>query len=1576
MNGETSGRGDPLPFSQNIQFLTDDVVGLNALFERVFYSAEYSSEALAALTRIRFQSKPPSGVPQPVSTESTRYILLNRGESGIGKTRVFRQFRQKAAERRIPVYEIHCYDVEGIPFKPFLRMIREILRDFELSETLRQKYRHALENLLPEIYRGAQLVPAGGSTAPWAGDRRDPGEEEAERIRIFDSLTQLLFEITALKPVVVLVHDLHWGDQSTIDLLRYIGRNLHLRNSLFSGTGPRRREPAREPLSRPRPLEAADEDGEWRELASRAWSGPGSFLEAGPNDQSLEGSPEPIDDRPVRLMILANYCGFPEEGHYLERALRSLGDEPFAFHSEIQTLSREEAGTFIDRSLEANPQGLPPVACLPEAVDVLFQLSQGFPSYIHEIFRLLHFSGAWRTVQVSGDLSGGVPGQTVGGDSGGPRSGGVLDSQLISAAVGEVTISPSRFQILKSRLRHASPQEQGVLAVLALARKPLTAEFLSLVLSEDGKPLGGIQQVLDRLEQNSFIERVRHEFPLRREEAGYYFRIADYTAVAAQDLAPEARRRIHQRIGEEYRKLLEEDGDERAFEIFHHLRRGESPESAVTFGILAAQRLARSFSLQKAIQVCDEVLEVLAPTGPQPAAAANRKGETSPAPSSAVLRWEILGRKATLHLRLKEYALAEGALSRILKEGGAAFSDRERFTLTLRLGEVANLAGEPHRSLKVLSKAFRWVKEDEPAPAARLHIAVAQAHLDRQDPKRAINFCLNGLKIAAKALALESGGETGGEKPSDAATNLGGEEVPRLNQLLARAHSRRGDASHAVDHFQRGLDGLERLGRKDAAAELLDDLGRVYMERGNYFRAARYLYKSLEIKRRRQDILGLSRSYEELGRVYLRTGDELKTIEYLNRSLFLKERVGDLAGLNPTLGTLGDLYSRLGQFQRATRYFKREIDNSQLLGDTRALVEGFLHLGWLFFEIGELKQAESLCRQIAILSGEFKLRAQEAEGARLQGSLEALGRNWNSSEKHLRQAIEIHAKLGDRRREAESLLCLADVKFHRELYDDSLKLASKAQVIAEGLHAVDLQARSHIAKGNVYRFLKGGSPERAKELLRRALDLGQPLNDVRLLFDLFYSLAKVYHYDREFAEAGNFYGKAEAILRRIADGLPEDAAATYFEDRRRKLFFEDAARFRKEVQSRTASGSAIDLRERTSAVDLKEKSAGLPDYKDLAMRLLRVHAAVPNVDFCGRLLAEGVELVKAERGFVLRVQNRQYGLAAASGFGDDPSAHPEYPSAQTLAEEAVRRGRLIICGGMEEDEKQGKALRPSGPSHRSVLAAPLMTAERVFGVLYLDRPLSLGRFTSRDQVMAEAFSAHGGCALENRRQYEAAIREPVTGFLTPTYFLDQLKDAFRLFNLHGRSFHLLGFFVPSLEASIAGTGGLGERVHRELSEVLPRGVAASWWNPIFSVLFLESDLSRAQAVQAKIAEKLHALLKEEVEAGWIAPETRFPDGATLYAELRRVLLPEECDTQTLTEIRRLLAQDLSLKDAKKVLEKHIIETTLRKTGGNITHAARELGIHRPQLSNLLKKYALKRELFEREFDIRLNPLDN
>ncbi|HVR73952.1 MAG TPA: tetratricopeptide repeat protein, partial [Planctomycetota bacterium] len=820
----------------------------------------------------------------------------------------------------------------------------------------------------------------------------------------------------------------------------------------------------------------------------------------------------------------------------------------------------------------------------------------------------------------------------------------------------------------------------------------------------------------------------------------------------------------------------------------------------------------------------------------------------------------------------------------------------------------------------------------------------------RQDIKRAINFSLKGISICQKL----------GDLP----------ELGELYRVMASAFYRKGDYAHAVDNYQRALDAFEKLELTEASVGALDELGRVYLERGNYFRAARYLYKSVEIRRRHHDLPGLCHSYDELGRVYLRSGDYLKTIDNLNRSLALRERIGDFPGLNPTLVILGDLYFRLGRYEQALVYFRREVENSQKIGDTRGLVEAFAQLGRVFLELGDLKQAESLSKQVSILATEFKLRSQEADGALLDGTLKALSRDWAGAEKCFKLAAEIHGKLGHRRREVSAHLEIAEVKFSRELFDEALKFASKGQIIAEEVKALDLQVRALTIKGSIHRFLKGGNPEKAREFLYRALELSHGLSDVSALFHLYYSLAKVCHSQREFAEAANYYSKAELILKQVREALSEDRGGRFFEDRRRKVFAEDVARFRKEALGR-ASGAAVDLREpQAPATGTKDRPVGFADYRDLVARILRTHSDLNHLHFHERILAEVVDLTGADRGFLIRVQNRTYFPTAFHGFGKSPTQHPDFTAASALAEEAVRRGRSVLASGFPgsgdgKGKKEERELPLGSLAQRSVLAVPFMTDERIFGGVYLDKPVVLGQFVPRNQVLLEAFAQHTAVALSNRREFETAIREPLTGFYTPGYFIERLREAYRWFNLHGRSFTLIGCYLPSLEDMLGeGLGELAKSLAQEIEEILPHNAAVSWGSPILYVLLSEADIAVQEDVAGRIRARLQATLGEDVPMEVLPATNRHQNGSEVYFEVRRRLVPETCDRKTLVELRSLLAHDITLREAKKILERQKIESTLRKTGGNMTHAARELGIHRPQLSNLLKKHELKREVFE------------
>lgn len=1539
----------------------DEKTGLRALFENVFFDVPFSADAISALSRTRFrvrsaddkEARPGAAVSaqgpaEEMLSSPARTILLYRGESGIGKTRIFREFRKYAEERRIPVYEIHCYDVEGIPLKPFLRVMREILRDFEFGDLLREKYRPGLSGLLPELFQEADSERPEGGLDPV--EVEIPRIEE-EKLRVFDGITQLLFEVTALSPLVILVHDLNWGDQATIELLRFIGRNAQLRQARQESP-PSPREPAIADLD----WMASDAIGDDADASGADASAPPAREGRLPDRDSrrLRSEREAsrsrgagrggIEKTPARLMILANYQGSASEDGYLERALRSLGSETFVYHAEIRRLAIDETRAILKHAL--GPAGSD---FEPEAVERIHEYSEGFPSYIHELLRLItRKPGKARLDAATVESAAGAKG-------GGPAPGTAETPE--GAAAG--TPAADRRRILRLRLLNASDEELLVLQALSMARKPLTTPWIARVLE---RPEDAVQRILDRLEAEHFIERVGQLFPRSSEEDGYYFRIWDYPDVVGETLRdPEERAAYHQRIGEEVQKLEALSGDEKSFEVFYHLRRGLDARGAIPSGVRAARRFARAFSVEKATLLLDDLLSLL-----------DRKDDLD-------LRLEILKLKMGYHLALKDYGRAEEVLKRILDGHGESLGATERAELHLREAEIHRLAGDTNKALKALTRALKHIPEVQSPLGAHWHLSIARVRKDRQDVKRATNLCLKGVKICQKCLAeadaavddkLRARAAGGAEPwtPSDERELEG--YLGELYQVLAQTFILKGDYVHAVENFRRSLEVFEGLGDERAATQVLDDLGTVYLEEGSYFRAARYFYRALEIKRRHQDIAGLCNSYDQLGMVYLRTGDELKTIAHLNQSIHLKEKIGDIQGLNPTLGVMGELYARLGRYSRALSYFDWEIQNSEAIKDTCGLVDAFIRKGWLFLELGELKQVEDLTRQTGILASEFKLAFQEANGARLAGVNETLKRRWNEAETQLKKAQEIFAKLGNRRQEAKVLLDQAELKFQRETFDDALKLASKALVLSEQLQALDLQVRAHNIKGNIFRFLKGGSLEKAKEHLRKALDLGKSLNDVHLLFDIDYSLAKVFHYDREFIEAGNYYGKAEAILRRITDELPGELAARYFEDPRRRQFLGDANRFRREVEGRTTPASDLDVKGAGLVGESGSRGLSVADYEKLQARLLRVGLAQNRDDFHQIVLREALDLMSAERGFVLRVRNRQFSAEAHHGFSEDPETHADFPSAQSIAEESMRKGKVLHIVSGSEPEKSDGIAAPRGIHQRCLVAVPLRTPERIFGALYLDRPANLGPFSPGDQGLLEALSAHVAVHLEHRRGLEVAIREPLTGLYASAYFLDRLTESYRLFNLHGRPFLIVGFYLPTLESSMDDDASIvGAQLAKELHEELPESAIASWSSPILAVLVRDGDLAATDRLAQRVEARLIAMVNSQVPYQILAPEARLPNGIALYHELRRKLLPAASDQHTLMEIRQLLSREITLKDAKLVLEKHIIENTLRKTGGNITHAARELGIHRPQLSSLLKKHDLKRERFEQGVEL-------
>ncbi|MFG3442073.1 ATP-binding protein [Nonomuraea sp. NPDC047897] len=136
-------------------------------------------------------------------------VALVQGEAGIGKTRLVRAAVELLPDGERTVLVGHCHQLrEPFPYGPVFDALRHVGAALPARPAL-NPVTGALRGYLPEL--AGDLPPA-----PPPPPVDDPS---AERHRLFRAVHALL---AAVGPVVLVVEDLHWADDGTRDLLRFL----------------------------------------------------------------------------------------------------------------------------------------------------------------------------------------------------------------------------------------------------------------------------------------------------------------------------------------------------------------------------------------------------------------------------------------------------------------------------------------------------------------------------------------------------------------------------------------------------------------------------------------------------------------------------------------------------------------------------------------------------------------------------------------------------------------------------------------------------------------------------------------------------------------------------------------------------------------------------------------------------------------------------------------------------------------------------------------------------------------------------------------------------------------------------------------------------------------------------------------------------------------------------------------------------------------------------------------------------------------------------------------------------------
>ncbi len=187
-------------------------------------------------------------------------VLLVSGEAGVGKTRLVQEFADQQRWQGVRVLQGRCYEFERLlPYQPVAEALRSLPPDAAAaaSAALPEWITAQVSRLAPELIgtsppaplpstRSGQALRGEGSAPPpsLAGLLASraagkgvggPGQPEAQE-RLFEAVSRFLGQVAGQAPLLLILEDLHWAADSTLQLLHYLARSIVAHPLLIVGT--------------------------------------------------------------------------------------------------------------------------------------------------------------------------------------------------------------------------------------------------------------------------------------------------------------------------------------------------------------------------------------------------------------------------------------------------------------------------------------------------------------------------------------------------------------------------------------------------------------------------------------------------------------------------------------------------------------------------------------------------------------------------------------------------------------------------------------------------------------------------------------------------------------------------------------------------------------------------------------------------------------------------------------------------------------------------------------------------------------------------------------------------------------------------------------------------------------------------------------------------------------------------------------------------------------------------------------------------------------------------------------------
>ncbi len=252
----------------------------------------------------------------------------------------------------------------------------------------------------------------------------------------------------------------------------------------------------------------------------------------------------------------------------------------------------------------------------------------------------------------------------------------------------------------------------------------------------------------------------------------------------------------------------------------------------------------------------------------------------------------------------------------------------------------------------------------------------------------------------------------------------------------------------SLQDAQVALDIFEETGNRSGQISVLNAIGGVYSQVGQFDKALEYQHRALVVVEESGEKIYMARLLNNIGSIYCRLNQFDQSLDYHLRALTVSEEANDRVGVADILNNISVVYHALGHYETALKYLMRALPIYQEVNNQQGTSSTLGNIGLNYQLLG--KYNEALQHIVASLEIKKNMGSKMGVAADLQkmGSIYHMLEDKSEALRYLMLAIDIYRAIGYMAGEAASIFQIGRVYASTAEYGQAQEYFEKSLVLA------------------------------------------------------------------------------------------------------------------------------------------------------------------------------------------------------------------------------------------------------------------------------------------------------------------------------------------------------------------------------------------------------------------------------------------------------------------------------------------------------------------------------------------------